>query len=110
MAVALNQSFYLSARWKKCRASYIAYRQGIDGGMCERCHREPGFIVHHKTYLDSINVHDDTIALAFENLEYVCHDCHNTEHFGKTPELLCAFDEKGFPIDATAAERNKNQN
>lgn len=42
MARDFAKQFYKSKQWQKCRASYILKRQGIDGGMCETCHQEPG--------------------------------------------------------------------
>ena len=40
-----------------------------------------GYIVHHKCYIDTSNVFDSNITLNFENLELLCLDCHNKEHF-----------------------------
>ena len=71
--------FYYSKAWQKCRAAYIASVYGL----CERC-TQPGDIVHHKTYIDSSNVHDPNITLNHDNLEYLCRKCHNTEHFAKS--------------------------
>ena len=31
------KAFYKSKAWQQCRAGYIAYRRGLDGGMCEIC-------------------------------------------------------------------------
>ncbi len=47
MAKGFAKIFYNSARWKRCRDSYIQQRRIIDGGMCEECHdrfgdMEPG--------------------------------------------------------------------
>jgi len=63
-----------------------------------RCHREPGYIVHHKIHLNARNVEIPEMSLCFDNLEYLCLNCHNEEHF-KTKRLKCAFDEKGRPIN-----------
>jgi hypothetical protein len=38
--------------------------------------------VHHKIYLNESNIDDPNITLSHDNLELVCHDCHNREHFG----------------------------
>ncbi len=38
MAKGFAKIFYNSARWKRCRDSYIQQRRIIDGGMCEECH------------------------------------------------------------------------
>lgn len=76
-----DKAFYKSTAWKKCRAAYIKKC----GGLCERCLAQglikPGYIVHHKTHLTEENVTNPDIALSFDNLEYLCMDCHNAEHF-----------------------------
>ena len=69
--------FYTSKAWKQCRLSYIAKVYGL----CERC-QAGGKIVHHKIYLNESNIDDPNITLSHDNLELVCHDCHNREHFG----------------------------
>ena len=43
-----------------------------------------GYIVHHKSYIDTSNIWDTDITLNFDNLELLCIDCHNKEHFEKT--------------------------
>lgn len=40
-----------------------------------------GYIVHHKHYIDMSNIWDTDITLDFNNLELLCIDCHNKEHF-----------------------------
>nr|WP_082029087.1 HNH endonuclease [Jeotgalibacillus malaysiensis] len=84
--------FYNSAAWKRCRKSYISKVFGL----CERCGK-PGLIVHHKVYIDSKNINNPEVTLNHNNLEYLCIDCHNTEHHRKysaTREGF-AFDETG---------------
>lgn len=100
MAKEFSKAFYKSTAWLNCRESYISFRRGIDGGMCERCHKQLGYIVHHKVYLDAMNINDPLVALNHNNLEYVCKECHDAEHF--TPEekpTLCRFDSQGRPIN-----------
>lgn len=76
-----QKAFYHSAAWQKCRSAYIAKV----GGLCERCLQKgivrPGKIVHHKEYISVENLDDPTILLNEKNLEYLCHECHNEEHF-----------------------------
>lgn len=96
------RQFYYSTAWKKCRKTYISMRQAVDGGMCERCHEKPGYIIHHKTELTPDNITDPDIALSFDNLMYVCHDCHNIIH-GYTAEVperavRYAFSPDGSPV------------
>lgn len=95
------KKFYNSTAWKKCRASYIASRRMIDGGLCEACHQRAGYIVHHKTALTPANISDPDIALSHSNLAYVCKPCHDEEegHFVQRKETLCMFDMNGQPID-----------
>ena len=80
MAKEFAKSFYNSKAWKKCRAAYIAYRQQVDGGICESCHEVPGYIVHHKIELTPENINDPDISLSFNNLKYDCHICHQKEN------------------------------
>lgn len=40
-----------------------------------------GYLVHHKNYVDISNIYNTDITLNFENLELLCLDCHNKEHF-----------------------------
>ena len=51
MAQRWARPFLHSKPWQRCRAGYIAHRIEIDGGVCEVCHEEPGYIVHHKVRL-----------------------------------------------------------
>lgn len=84
--------FYKSTAWKKCRESYINRVHGL----CERCGK-PGKIVHHKTYIDSYNINNPNITLNHSNLEYLCQDCHNREHFEKYSPVRegFMFDDEG---------------
>ena len=72
-----RRAFYNSTAWLKCRAAYIK----SVFGLCERC-KQPGYIVHHKTPITDENEGDPSITLDFDNLEYLCIECHNREHFG----------------------------
>lgn len=98
MARDFSRAFYGSGEWKACRAAYIAERVAIDGGLCERCHQQPGKIVHHKIYLTRRNVSDPTVTLNHRNLEYVCQDCHNDEHLRDHTPPRCRFDAWGYPL------------
>lgn len=80
MAREFAKSFYNSKEWKKCRKAYIAYRQSIDGGLCESCKETVGYIVHHKEELTPANINDPDVTLSFSNLKYDCHICHQKEN------------------------------
>lgn len=103
MAKPFAEAFYHSKSWKDSRKAYIAYRISIDGGMCEDCHTELGYIVHHKIELTPENINDPDIALSFDNYEYVCKACHDRKdnHFIKPVKKRYKFDKYGnvIPID-----------
>lgn len=88
-----REKFYQSKIWKQVR--YIIWMKQCC--LCARCGRPVWVkglsdesipkekrikgIVHHKVYLNDINILDDSIAIDEHNLEGLCIDCHNTEHF-----------------------------
>lgn len=104
MAKEYAKKFYNSKAWRKCREAYIISVHGY----CERClerniHKH-GDIVHHKVYITPSNINDVTVTLNHDNLEYVCKECHNKEHFQKyslTREGT-RFNEKGELVEDDA--------
>lgn len=90
-------AFYHSKQWKATQAAYMAMSHGI----CERCGRAAK-IVHHKVHINEQNINDPTVTLNFDNLEALCQECHNAEHFGNgmatAPGL--EFDKDGNLITA----------
>lgn len=93
---AVKDAFYKKdSRWRKCRDAYAQ----MQGWVCERCLNRnvipyedskdyyKQFIVHHKIYLTRENIANPEISLNFDNLELVCINCHNKEHFLKP---ICA--------------------
>ena len=100
-------SFYHSAAWLKCRAAYI---KSVNG-LCERCKARgiyrPGYIVHHLVHLGPDNLDDPSILLSWDNLEYLCMDCHNLEHFGSGNEKRyeVTFDGKILPKEEWVGEK-----
>ena len=79
MAKKFAKKFYNSKKWKDVQALYRQSKYGI----CERCGKPNGTIVHHKTYLTEDNISDVNVSLAFDNLELLCQECHNNEHLKK---------------------------
>ena len=79
---SVPQTFYKNKRWRQCQADYMS----SVNHLCERCKTKgryiPADIVHHKIHLTSGNMNDPSVANNFENLEALCQDCHNKEHFG----------------------------
>ena len=93
--------FYKTRSWERCRAAYIARRHGIDGGLCEICRENLGVIVHHKIHLNARNMHDPEVTLNQDNLQYVCHHCHDVIHgYGNNEKnsSRVTFDAMGNPI------------
>ena len=82
------RSFYLPKAWKRTSRAVMLERDG----MCERCGRLAS-VVHHKKYITPENINDPEITLNWDNLECLCHDCHNKEHSLKAS--LTYFDEDG---------------
>lgn len=76
-----QKAFYNSKAWQHCRSEYLS----SVGGLCERCEAKgiirPARFVHHKEYISLANIQDPEILLSFTNLEALCFDCHNQEHF-----------------------------
>ena len=106
MAKEFSKSFYSSAAWQTARHAYIMQRISIDGGLCERCHSVPGYIVHHKEHLAEDNMNDPCITIDQSNLMYVCKQCHDiiheAEYRGREPkEKRYEFDENGNIIPIT---------
>jgi hypothetical protein len=61
---------------------------------CERCGAAAN-VVHHKIYITPLNINDPDITLNFDNLEALCHNCHNKEHKLGDFETCYAFSENG---------------
>jgi 5-methylcytosine-specific restriction enzyme A len=87
MAKAWAKAFYHSKEWLECRAAYIQYVNGL----CERCLKKgiikPGYIVHHKIHLTPDNINNPEVTLNWDNLEYLCKECHDKEHFTSEVEV-----------------------
>lgn len=109
MAKDYAKSFYNSKKWLQCRDSYIAKRIAIDGGICEECRRQQGYIVHHEVVLTQSNISDPDISLNHGKMKYVCKECHDKyEGHGvghKKVEPLCIFDAEGQPISLREVDR-----
>lgn len=90
---SIDNKFYKHADWIKCKNSYLI----SVNYLCERCLAKgdvvPAKIVHHKIHLNQDNYQNPEIAYNFDNLEALCLDCHNKEHFGdNTPRRFNIVD------------------
>ena len=88
MAKEFSKKFYNSKAWLDCREGYIKSVHGL----CNRCLKQGnivnGYIVHHKILLTPSNIDNPDITLNWNELEYLCIDCHNKEHMGTHKEVV----------------------
>jgi 5-methylcytosine-specific restriction protein A len=105
MAKEWAKWFYNSQSWLECRTAYIA----SVFGLCEDCRdrgiAKPGYIVHHKTELTPENIYDSSITLNWDNLRYLCLDCHNRVNTTEVLREGLMFDSNGQLV-----EKNNNNN
>lgn len=91
MSRSIESRFYKRKAWLKVRD---AYKESVFG-LCERC-GNVGEIVHHKIPLNANNVNNPKIAYGFSNLELLCLECHNKEHYSKSRTVKgLRFNEDG---------------
>ena len=81
------KTWYDSPRWRVPRDKYKAKRIEIDGGMCELCRDELGYIVDHIKELNEHNFDDINVRLSEDNLQYICLKCHNQKTFKRQAAL-----------------------
>lgn len=72
--------FYTSKAWRD-----FAYTLKIKAnGQCQRCEKNiidfKYLIAHHKENITEENINNIKISLDPNNIEIICHDCHNKEH------------------------------
>lgn len=95
MAQLWAKWFYNSIAWLECRAGYIASVLGL----CEDCRgkgiAKKGHIVHHIIELTPENIHDINITLNWDNLRYLCLDCHNKVNNPDVTRADVMFNEYG---------------
>lgn len=88
---------YKSKRWQKLRKQKLLLNP-----FCERCLKNgiynSAYIIHHKEYITDKNYEDDNIFFNINNLESLCQECHNKEHFKDKNEYK--FDENGDLINS----------
>ena len=87
----------IAARYKSKRWQALRKEKKMHDPFCERCKvkgiYEPARIVHHKEYITLENYLDDSVFFNIENLESLCQECHNKEHFRDKEEYF--FDNEG---------------
>ena len=107
MSKGIRSSFYKSKLWNDVRRN-IWIKQNL---LCAKCNR-PVYvdglsdylpkekrrtgIVHHKVFLDEMNIYDDNITINEDNLIGVCKECHEDIHhqdIAKRKDVM--FDNEG---------------
>lgn len=92
-------AFYCGKAWRD-----LSYRLKIERGKCERCGWTPitkddwqYLIGHHRKELTEENVDNPQISLNPDNIEIVCHTCHDKQHhrFGGRKEVKIVW---GCPL------------
>lgn len=98
---SIDNGFYRTKLWRETQRAYMC---SVDG-VCERCLAKgqvvPARVVHHKIHLNSSNVLDASIAYGFDNLEALCSDCHNKEHFGESSKRYRIINGELVLLDAS---------
>ena len=105
------KEFYSSKAWRNAR--HIALMR--DNYLCCRCNN-PGEHVHHKIRLTPENVNNPAIALNLDNLETLCHRCHDQEHASEhgrgrlvqenLPPYEYEFDANGYLVPKGSSTGN----
>lgn len=75
-----GNKFYTSRTWRAFRESVIIE----NGGVCSRCHKvftdTSQLEVHHIKHLKQHDYQDYSKSFNKDNVEVICHQCHNDEH------------------------------
>jgi 5-methylcytosine-specific restriction endonuclease McrA len=87
-----QEQFYNSRAWKRLSRAFLLSRNYI----CEVC-GNPAELAHHREPITQGNITDPEITLNAANLQALCIQCHNTEHYGAGGAILqgLEFDENG---------------
>ncbi len=104
-----GNKFYTSRSWRSFRETVI-----IDnGGVCNRCHKvftdTSQLEVHHIKHLKQHDYLDYSKTFNKDNVEVICHKCHNDEHgrFIANKEVILVY---GPPLSGktTYVKANKS--
>ena len=96
MAKEYAKKFFPSAAWIRTSKAYAASKFFI----CEQFGQPAKkYVVHHKRHLTPNNINNPMVALAWDNLQLLCTECHYTIHKAKNSRKVF-FDERGQVIGA----------
>ena len=91
MAKDFAVKFYHSTQWQTVRQTVISR----SFGLCERCRKKKGKIVHHIIHLTARNINNPSITLGLSNLMLLCKSCHEIVHSEQVTREGLTFDERG---------------
>lgn len=88
-------SFYANKAWRD-----LSFTLKLKAnGKCNRCNKIKweSLIGHHKIELNETNINNPEISLNPDNIEIICHECHNKEHrrFGNKQNVYIVY---GSPL------------
>ena len=91
---SIDESFYKSKTWRRVQENYMRSAHYFCERSKKKGHFIPAKIVHHKEHLSKESLSDPKKLYSFENLEALCLDCHNKEHFGRNRRYEIGKDGK----------------
>ena len=95
MAREFARSFYSSKVWQDCRNEYAKRAHYLCEDCLKRGVYRPGEEVHHIEELTPENIHRPEITLSFDNLVFLCRDCHKARHSERARGMRYKFGENG---------------
>lgn len=104
---SIDEQFYKNKAWQRVQNNYIQTHR-----YCERCLKKglyiPAKIVHHKKHLTKEDIRKPEILYGFDNLESLCLDCHNKEHFGRERRYEIGKDGKLIYCEEERVKHREN--
>ncbi len=98
MAQKFSKQFYSCKAWRDL--SFLCRTES--GGKCSKCNNIFADIsklkAHHKMELTPDNINDSNISLNKSNIEVLCTDCHNREHYRFTSDKQNVYIVWGSPL------------
>ena len=92
-----SKQFYATKAWRKL--SYVMRMSS--GSVCDMCNNTfelSQLRAHHKAELNEFNINDVSISLNPDNIQVLCHSCHDRQHnrFGQGKQ--CVYIVYGSPL------------
>ena len=110
MSEGIYKQFYNSKEWKKIRVSVLER----DMYICQECGATDCNTVHHIKHINEHNIDNPAITLNPDNLETICHDCHDRIHQRgkykgtKANERTFLYDNDGNIVECIEPKRKQD--